>query len=319
MDYLQNVKHICLVCQYEKNQLIEIVIASRLRFGMEKFHLHLISDSTGGTLNSVVKACLAQFEGVEVEQHFRTLVRTQRDLQQALEGLRQHPGLVLFTLVDEALARTLQKQCAALGVPCLSLLQPVLTLFSGWLGQQSLAEPGLQHKLNEEYFARMEAVDYALHHDDGQKTQTDLERADVILVGVSRTSKTPTSIYLANRGIKTANIPLVPGVPLPDAVMDLTRPLFVALTASPERLVEIRTNRLRQLGHEKTTDYLDLEKVTREVKDARRFYARMGWPIIDVTRRSVEETSAEILSLLERHQEALSASHTPETSSQTKT
>lgn len=268
---------------------------------MKQFHLHLISDSTGGTLNSVVKACLAQFDGVAVEQHFHNLIRTRKQLMQTLEEVSQQPGLVLFTLVDDALGRFLERQCAAIGIPCLPILQPVLGTMSVWFGQRSRSEPGLQHQLNEEYFARMAAVDYALHHDDGQKTDTDLAQADVILVGVSRTSKTPTCIYLANRGIKAANVPVVPGVPLPASLDTLKdEVLIVGLTASPERLVDIRTNRLKQLGEVNTTDYLDIDKVKQEVRTAKSLYKRNGWPVIDVTRRSIEETSAEILLLLQR-------------------
>lgn len=283
---------------------INQAITDKLRYtpeSMDKFHLHLVSDSTGGTLSSVVKACLAQFEGVETEQHFWPLIRTQKQLQAVLEGVRSFPGPVLYTLVDESLVRALEKHCDAAGLPALSILQPVLRLMSGIFGMKSRAEPGLQHKLNAEYFARMEAVDYALHHDDGQKNDRDLSEADVILVGVSRTSKTPTCVYLANRGVRAANIPLVPGVAFPEAVLSLKKPLFVALTAAPERLIEVRRNRLQHLGQHRETDYLLPDKVQEEVKDARRFYAKMGWPVIDVTRRSVEETAAEILTLLEKH------------------
>lgn len=270
---------------------------------MKKHHLHLISDSTGGTLASVAKACLAQFEGVEVEQHFWPLVRSEKNMEAVADGLRAHPGIALYTLVDETLAVMLEKHCHVLRMPTVSVLQPVLDAMSAHFSMQSLAEPGLQHRLNEEYFARMDAVDYALHHDDGQKQNYQLDKADVILVGVSRTSKTPTCIYLANRGIKAANVPLVPGIPFPAHVLDLQEPLFVALTASSERLIDIRRNRMQHLGEKKETDYLSPDKVADEIKEARRFYTKMGWPVIDVTRRSVEETSAEILSLLERHRE----------------
>lgn len=270
-----------------------------------KSHLHLVSDSTGGTLNSVVKACLAQFEGVEVEQHFWPLVRTQGQLQQAVDAMRLHHQkcIVLYTLVDDALARALEKHCQIMGVPVLSILQPALDFMSRYFGQESLAEPGLQHRLNTEYFQRMDAVDYALHHDDGQKNTRELTMADVILVGVSRTSKTPTCVYLANRGVKAANIPFVPGIPFSEDVLMLKKPMFVALTIAPERLVDIRRNRLKQLGQERETDYLDPEKVRDEIREARRFYAAHDWPVIDVTRRSVEETAAEILSLLEKRRE----------------
>lgn len=270
---------------------------------MDSFHLHLVSDSTGGTLNSVVKACLAQFEGVEVTQHFWPLVRTQKQLQAVIEQFRDHPGPVLYTLVDEGLTQMLEKHCQALEVPALSVLHPVLKLMSGAFGRRSAAEPGLQHKLNAEYFARMDAVDYALHHDDGQRNDRDLADADVILVGVSRTSKTPTCVYLANRGVKAANVPYVPGIPFPERILGLEKPLFVALTAAPERLIEVRRNRLQNFGQHHETDYLNPEKVQEETKEARRFYTKNGWPVIDVTRRSVEETAAEILTLLDRRRE----------------
>lgn len=268
---------------------------------MGTHHLHLVSDSTGGTLDGVAKACLAQFEGVAVEQHFWPLVRTQKQLQGVFEAITAHPGLVLYTLVDPALEQALDKYCTAAGVPSLSLLKPALGLMSAVFGQASLAKPGLQHKLNAEYFARMEAVDYALYHDDGQRADTALAEADVILTGVSRTSKTPTCVYLAGRGVKAANVPYVPGVPFPEGILQLKKPLFVALSAAPERLVDIRRARLKHLGEVRATDYLDPVKVQEEAKEARRFYAQQGWPVIDVTRRSVEETAAEILTLLERH------------------
>lgn len=272
---------------------------------MTKHHLHLVSDSTGGTLNSLAKACLSQFEGISAEQHFWPLVRGEKELDAAIEGIKRYPGPVLYTLVDEKLAAFLEQKCRALGVRALPVLQPVLQLLSASFSMPSRAEPGLQHKLNAEYFARMEAVDYALHHDDGQRSGADIEKADVVLVGVSRTSKTPTCIYLANRGVRAANIPYVPGVTPIERLTELKNPLIVALTASPERLVDIRRNRLSHLGETRETDYLDAERVQEEVREARRFYARMGWPVIDVTRRSVEETAAEILSLLERRRNSL--------------
>lgn len=270
---------------------------------MKRHHLHLISDSTGGTLASVAKACLSQFEGVEVEQHFWPLVRTDKQMEAVIEGIRAHPGIALYTLVDDHLSLMLERHCRPLRVPVVSILAPVIGIMSRSFHKQSLAEPGLQHRLDEEYFARMDAVDYALHHDDGQKQNYELGKADVILVGVSRTSKTPTCIYLANRGIKAANVPLVPGIPFPAHVLELKKPLFVALTASSDRLIDIRRNRLQQLGENKETSYLNPDRVAEEVKEARRFYARMGWPVIDVTRRSVEETAAEILALLDHHRD----------------
>ena len=272
---------------------------------MKTFHLHLVSDSTGGTLNSLVKACLAQFEGVKTEQHFHPLIRSAPQLQDMLAALQKNPGLVLYTLVDEALAAELEAQCKAMSLPCMSILHPVLGLMSGYFKEKTLGEAGLQYKLTAEYFARMDAMDYALHHDDGQQQDRNLHSADVILVGVSRTSKTPTCIYLAGRGVRAANIPFVPGIPPPELVMELEKPLFVGLTATPERLVEVRRNRLAHLGEYNETSYLDIAKVTDEVRDARRLCSKMGWPVIDVTRRSIEETAAEILTLLEHHRERM--------------
>ena len=272
---------------------------------MTVFHVHLISDSTGGTLSSVVKACLAQFEDVQTEQHFWPLVRTQKQLQKVLESVSHNPGMALYTLVDSSLTQTLEKYCQAAGMPTLSVLHPVIELMSKEFHQRSIAKPGMQHKLNAEYFARMDAVDYALHHDDGQKNDHDLSDADVILIGVSRTSKTPTCVYLAGRGIKAANVPFVPGIPFSERILDLKKPLFVALTAGAERLIDIRRNRLKHLGQNRETDYLDPEKVQDEIKEARRFYTKHGWPVIDVTRRSIEETAAEILTLLEYHRDKL--------------
>jgi hypothetical protein len=272
---------------------------------MKKYCLHLISDSTGGTLSSVVKACLAQFESVDTEQHFWPLVRTEKQLEAALTGIRTRPGMTLYTLVDENLARVLERHCQALGTPCLSVLGPILQLMTERFGQESLHEPGLQYRMNAEYFARMDAIDYALHHDDGQRADGELAKADVILIGVSRTSKTPTCVYLAGRGVKAANIPLIPGMALAESVLSLKKPLFVGLTAAPERLIDIRRHRLQQMGERKETDYLDPEKVQEEVRTARRLCSEMGWPVIDVTRRSIEETAAEILGLLEHHRNRL--------------
>lgn len=272
---------------------------------MTAFHVHLVSDSTGDTLSSVVKACLAQFEDVQTEQHFWPLIRTQKQLQKALESVSHNPGMVLYTLVDGTLTEALEKYCQAAAIPTLSVLHPVLQMMSREFHQRTIAKPGMQHKLNAEYFARMDAVDYALHHDDGQKNDSDLSNADVILVGVSRTSKTPTCVYLAGRGIKAANVPYVPGIPFSERILDMKKPLFVALTAGADRLIDIRRNRLKHLGQHRETDYLDPDKVREEIKEARRFYARHGWPVIDVTRRSIEETAAEILTLLEHHREKI--------------
>jgi regulator of PEP synthase PpsR (kinase-PPPase family) len=266
---------------------------------LKQFHLHLVSDATGETINSVARACVAQFDDVKPIEHFWNLVRTPRQLDMVVDGIKDNPGLVMFTLVDEGLRRRLQEVCREIQVPCIPVLDPLINALAAYLGLESHGQPGRQHMLDAEYFGRMDAMDFALAHDDGQATW-DLHEADVILVGVSRTSKTPTCIYLANRGIKAGNIPFVPGCPLPPEIEQLKRPLFVGLTKDPDRLIQIRRNRLRLLNQTEDTSYVDPEVVRAEVSEARRFYARHGWPVIDVTRRSIEETAAEIMMLLAR-------------------
>ena len=261
--------------------------------------MHLVSDATGETVISVARACAAQFDEVRPVEHFWNLVRTERQLRLAIEGIGEHPGVVLYTLVDQGLRANLEIACHGMGVPLIPILDPILIGLAEYLGQESKAQPGRQHTMNAEYFDRLDAMDFALSHDDGQ-SHWKLDHAEVILVGVSRTSKTPTCIYLANRGIKAANVPFVPGTPLPDILTSNKAPLCVGLTEDPERLVSIRRNRLRLLNQPENTNYVDLEEVRAEVNEARRFYTRMGWPVIDVTRRSIEETAAEIIKILAR-------------------
>lgn len=267
----------------------------------ESYHLHLVSDSTGETITSIARACLVQFEGVHVTEHVWNLVRTKRQVQKVITGIERYPGVVLFTLVDNKLRGELETACRRLQVPCVAVMDPTMSALSGYLGIKSRAKPGIQHVLDAEYFARIDAINFVLAHDDGQITK-DLNEADVILVGVSRTSKTPTCIYLANRGVKAANVPLVPGIALPDEVLNARRPLIVGLTKDPVRLVHLRRNRLRQLNQDQETDYIDLEKVKSEVAAARRVFSEHDWPVIDVTRRSIEEVAAAILQLLERRE-----------------
>lgn len=265
----------------------------------KNFHLHLVSDSTGETIQSVARACVAQFEGVEPVEHFWNLVRTDRQLDLVLEDVQRNRGIVVYTLVDDHLRQRLQDICLQHDVPCVSVLDPVMVAFARHLNMQSQSRPGRQHMLNAAYFSRMEAMDFALGHDDGQSTE-ELHRADVILVGVSRTSKTPTCLYLANRGVRAANVPFVPGVPLPAELDQLAQPLIIGLTKDPDRLIQIRRNRMKMLNQGGTTNYIDPEIVRAEVMEARRYFNRRGWPIIDVTRRAIEETAAEIFALMAR-------------------
>jgi [pyruvate, water dikinase]-phosphate phosphotransferase / [pyruvate, water dikinase] kinase len=264
---------------------------------MTRFHLHLVSDSTGDTVHSVARACLVQFEDSEAIEHIWSMVRTRAQIERVTAGVEANPGVVLFTLVDENLRSLLQDGCRRLSVPAIPVLDPVIGALASHLGRQSRGLPGQQHLLDNEYFARIDAMTFALNHDDGQSTWG-LNDADVVLVGVSRTSKTPTCIYLANRGIKAANVPLVPGVPLPPEIETATRPLMVGLTNDPERLIQVRRNRLSMLHQDDTTDYTDIEAVRDEVAQARRLFSLHRWPVIDVSRRSIEETAAAILKLL---------------------
>ena len=262
------------------------------------FHLHLLSDATGETLLTVGRAAAAQYATVSAIEHVYPLVRNQKQLEHALAEIEANPGIVLYTLVDRPLAARTEARCQELGVPCLSVLGPVLGLFQSYLGAETTPRVGGQHTLNAEYFRRIDALNFTMMHDDGQHTD-ELEGADVVLIGVSRTSKTPTSIYLANRGIKTANIPLVPGVPMPAHVESLTKPLVIGLFASPERIVQVRQNRLLGLNAaQPDAAYVDRQAVSEEIAFSKQLCARHGWPLIDVTRRSIEETAAAVLSLL---------------------
>jgi hypothetical protein len=262
------------------------------------FHLHLISDATGETLITVARAAAAQYAKVSPVEHVHPLVRTQKQLDRVLTEIEESPGIVLYTLLEDILVARLEGKCRELGLPCLSILGPVLHLFQAYLGAETTHKVGAQHTLNAEYFRRIDALNYTMMHDDGQ-LHDDLEEADVVLVGVSRTSKTPTSIYLANRGVKTANVPLVPGVPLTSSVERLQHPLVVGLFATPERIVQIRQNRLLGLKVERDDDqYIDRQAVTEEIAASRRLCAKHNWPLIDVTRRSIEETAAAVLALL---------------------
>jgi regulator of PEP synthase PpsR (kinase-PPPase family) len=261
--------------------------------------MHLISDSTGETIRAVARACLVQFEGVRPIERVWSLVRSEAHMAKVIAGIEAHPGPVLFTLVNEKLRQSLENACRRVQVPSIAVLDPAMAGLATYLGVESMHMPGRQHVLDADYFARIEAMNFTLAHDDGQASQ-DLEQADIVLMGVSRTSKTPTALYLANRGYKVANVPIVPGSQLPQQVLHATSPLVVGLTNDPARLVQVRRNRLLSLNQTAETDYVDLERVREEVNDARRMFVRHGWPVIDTTRRSIEETAAAILQLLNR-------------------
>jgi [pyruvate, water dikinase]-phosphate phosphotransferase / [pyruvate, water dikinase] kinase len=260
---------------------------------MTQLHLHLVSDSTGETLENIAKAALAQFDGVETVKHFWPMVRTETHIARILDDITANPGLVLYTLVNVDARRTLELRCKALGMPAVAALDPVTDALSTLLGQQAKARPGKQHVLDAAYFARVEAIQFTIAHDDGLNWEN-WEEADIFLAGVSRSSKTPTSIYLANRGFKTANIPIVVESPPPESLYSLKHPMVVGLVTSADRLIQIRRNRLLSLNQSPDTDYVNEEAVIRETAFAKRMFADNGWPVIDMTRRSIEEAAAAI-------------------------
>ena len=264
---------------------------------MIRLHLHLISDSTGETLENIARAGLAQFDDVETIKHFWPMVRSEGHVDRVLEDIAKQPGLVLFTLVDHNVRRKLELRCRASGLLAVSALDPVIDSLSRLLGMEAKERPGGQHALDAVYFQRVEAIQYTIAHDDGVAPD-DWDRADIVLAGVSRTSKTPTGIYLANRGYKVANVPLVPESPPPDTLFRLKHPIIVGLTTSPDRLVQVRRNRLLSLNQIPETDYVDRDRVKAEVAFARRIFADNDWPVIDVTRRSIEESAAAILNIV---------------------
>jgi regulator of PEP synthase PpsR (kinase-PPPase family) len=282
-------------------RLLSTVHHSRDPKGVNKpqsfFHLHLISDATGETLLAAGRAASAQYKDARAIEHIYPLIRTDKQLQKVFEDIDQEPGIVLYTVVDKKLARLIDERCAAMGLPCVSVLEPVLTVFQSYLGTPAGRRVGAQHVLDAEYFRRIDALNFTMEHDDGQ-LPADIEDAEIVLIGISRTSKTPTSIYLANRGIKTANIPIVLGVPVPESLVTAIKPLIVGLIASAERISHVRQNRV--LGTTAAFDpqiYVDRANITEELTYARHICTRYGWPMIDVSRRSIEETAAAIVAL----------------------
>ena len=261
------------------------------------FHVHLVSDSTGETLNAMARAVCARFENVLPIEHIYALVRSPRQLERALTDIEAAPGVVIHTIVDDELRAALEEGCRKLDMACIAALDPLVSALSRYLGAALSRRVGVQHALDNDYFNRMDALNYAIGHDDGQGGQ-DLDQADVVLVGVSRTSKTPTCIYLAHRGVRAANVPLVPGRAPSEKLLTLKNALIVGLTISPDRLIQIRRNRLLSLKEDRDSSYIDIEAVRQETVLARRLYERMDWPVIDVTRRSVQETAAAVLNLL---------------------
>jgi len=261
------------------------------------FHVHLVSDSTGETLNAMARAVCARFDDVLPIEHIYSLVRSDRQLERVLQEISAAPGVIIHTIVDRDLRARLEQGCRELEMTCVAALDPLIAALGRYLGASLSNRVGAQHNLDNDYFNRMDALNYAIAHDDGQGTD-DLESADVVLVGVSRTSKTPTCIYLAHRGVRAANVPLVPGSEPPQQLLELKRPVVVGLTVSPDRLIQIRRNRLLNLREERESSYIEIESVRDEIVRARRMFERKGWPVIDVTRRSVEETAAQVINVI---------------------
>ena len=261
------------------------------------YNIHLVSDSTGETLSTIAKAVLVQYKNLDFQQHMHSLVRNKRQIESVYEEIKERPGVVLCTLYDFELKKTLQTLCDELKVPLIDPLDGIHQSLTSVYGIKGSPIIGGQHQLNTEYFERIDAMNYTLAHDDGV-ISGDLDAADVILVGVSRTSKTPTSIYLANRGIKTANIPFVNNIPLPHELTVVRHPLIVGLVATPERIIQIRKNRLMALNAKDDSSYVDKRLVSEEIVKAKKLFESSNWPVIDVTRKSIEETAAEVMLLL---------------------
>jgi regulator of PEP synthase PpsR (kinase-PPPase family) len=261
------------------------------------FHLHLISDATGETLTTMAKAAAVQYAQVRPIEHVHPLVRTHKQLERVLKEVEQAPGIVLYTVVKKELIEEIERHCRELKVPSLHVLQPIMQIFESYLGAPQTPVVAGQHMVDADYFRRIDALNFAMAHDDGQLPQ-DLNAADIIILGISRTSKTPTSIYLAQRGYKTANLPLVPGIDLPQALIEPHTAFVVGLVAAPERIAEIRRNRVQLLADRNLDEYVDRTQIANEIAYSRKLCARHGWPIIDVTRRSIEETAATIIRLL---------------------
>lgn len=261
---------------------------------MKEFHLHLVSDSTGETVSSVARAACAQFEDVEAIEHVWSMIRTKSQIEKVCERIEEHPGIVFFTIANDFMAEILREKCGELGVPVVPVINRALREMSYFLGMQPTHKQGGQYEMDEDYFERVETINFALSHDDGQATW-ELEEADIVIVGVSRTSKSPTTMYLAYRGYKAANVPYVPGCELPGDLHELKKPFVVALTIGAERLAQIRKSRIASLDDKQDGEYTDIEMINDEIAEAKKYFLKRKWPIIDVTRKSVEETVAIII------------------------
>jgi regulator of PEP synthase PpsR (kinase-PPPase family) len=262
------------------------------------YHLHMVSDASGETLTAIARAAAVQYSSITPIGHIHPMVRNRAKLEAVLAAIENAPGIVLYTIVNAELGKYLEQRCKELNVPCIAVLKPVLQALESYLGEPSTPVVAGQHVLDAAYFKRIDAMNFTMMHDDGQLT-ANLPHAEIVLIGISRTSKTPTSIYLANRGYKTANVSIVPGLPLPEDLEMLKAPLVVGLYASPERISEVRRNRVLGLDEHKLETYVDKRFIMDEIAYTKRLCTKNGWPMIDVTRRSIEETAAEIIKIYE--------------------
>lgn len=262
------------------------------------FHMHLVSDATGETLAAIAKAATVQYQNIRAIEHVHPLVRTQRQLKRVLADIEHEPGIVLYTVVNNALVAELEAHCQRLKIPCLAVLRPIMQVFESYLGAPQTPTVAGQHVLDADYFRRIDAMNFMMAHDDG-RLPDNLSDADIVLLGISRTSKTPTSLYLAQRGYKTTNLPLVPQVPLPEQLFHPHTAFVVCLIANVDRIADVRRNRAILMADRDLETYVDRDTISAEIAYTRKIAAQYGWPIIDVTRRSIEESATMILKLLQ--------------------
>ncbi len=275
-----------------------------------QFHMHLVSDATGETLAAIAKAAAVQYPMVRPIEHMHPLVRTQRQLTRVISEIDKQPGIVLYTMVNKSLVEQLEQHCKTLKVPCLAVLQPIMQVFESYLGAPHTPTVAGQHVLDADYFRRIDAMNFTMAHDDG-RLPDNLSDADIIVLGISRTSKTPTSLYLAQRGYKTTNLPLVPEVALPENLLEPHSAFVVCLVANVDRIADVRRNRAVLMADRDLNSYVDRDAITAEIAFTRKVAAQYGWPIIDVTRRSIEESATMILKLLHDRQRDKKAEREP--------
>lgn len=262
-------------------------------------HLHLVSHASGELIEMLARNAVGQLDGVHVERRLWKMVRHLGQLPEILAAIAESPGFVIHSVTATDIRERLEQGCERLSVPCLFTLEPLISLLSEHFDVPTRFRSSSLDTIDDDYYQRVEAMKYTLSHDDGQLTN-ELDNADVILVGVSRATKTPTCMYLASHGVKAANVPLVPGVPLPSGLDAATNAFVVGLTINPTRLAAVRTARLKALKQTENTDYDDLDSLRKEVRDARRIFLRHGWPMIDVTDRSIEQVTNMIIDMLRK-------------------